>query len=39
MMSEDCIIAIKGTADTFDSKLFVQFLEEAIVYLPDKVVL
>ena len=39
MMSEDCIIAIKGTANTFDSKLFVQFLEEAIVYLPDKVVL
>ena len=37
MMSEDCIFAIKETADTFDSKLFVQFLEEAIVYLSDKV--
>ena len=38
MMSEDWIFAIKWTADTFDSKLFVQFLEEIIVYLPDKVV-
>ena len=39
MMSEDCIFAIKGTPETFDSTLFVQFLEEAVAYLPDKVII
>ena len=39
MMSEDCIFAIKGTPEIFDSTLFVQFLEEAVAYLPDKVII
>ena len=39
MISEDYIFSIKGIQETLDGNLFVQFLEEAVAYLTDKVII